>query len=140
MVYRKFAAFALLVVLVLSGVPTPTDVIPQLSPSDTMQINRSELKREPTYLIEVSYYCPCEKCCGKSNGITASGTKATEGRTIAADTSIFPMGTKILLNGKVLTVEDTGSYIKGNRIDVYLNSHDECLKMGRHKEIVTIVR
>ena len=36
-----------------------------------------------TYTIYA--YCPCVKCCGKTNGITASGTVATEGRTVAAN-------------------------------------------------------
>ena len=40
--------------------------------------------------FKLTAYCACEKCCGKSDGITASGTKATEGRTIAVDTRIIP--------------------------------------------------
>ena len=35
-------------------------------------------------IYKITAYCSCAKCCGKTNGITAAGTKATAGRTIAA--------------------------------------------------------
>ncbi len=79
----------------------------------------------------VTAYCPCAKCCGKTNGITASGTQATAGRTIAADTSRYPFGTQLVINGNVYTVEDTGSAIGGNRIDIFFNSHQEAINFGR---------
>lgn len=80
-------------------------------------------------------YCSCPICCGiysnMENPTTASGTTATQGRTIAADTSVFPFGTKLVINGQVYTVEDRGGAIVGNRIDVYFNSHQEALIFGR---------
>lgn len=86
----------------------------------------------------ISYYCPESCCCGiYANGITASGTVATEGRTIAADKR-FGFGTEIEINGTVYTVEDRGGAIKGNKIDVFCESHAECLKKGRHTETVYI--
>lgn len=81
-------------------------------------------------IFKVTAYCPCSKCCGKwSNGITAMGTTAKAGRTVAAS-SQFSFGTKLLINGKVYTVEDRGGAIKGNRIDMYVNSHSEALRWG----------
>lgn len=79
----------------------------------------------------ITAYCSCAKCCGKTNGITASGTQATAGRTVAADTSRFPFGTQLVINGQVYTVEDRGSAIHGNRIDIFFNSHAEALAYGR---------
>lgn len=80
-------------------------------------------------------YCSCPICCGiysnVENPTTASGTTATQGRTIAADTSVFPFGTQLVINGQVYTVEDRGGAIVGNRIDVYFNSHQEALQFGR---------
>lgn len=77
----------------------------------------------------VTAYCPCVQCCGKTDGITASGVKATANHTIAAP-STFPFGTKLLINGTVYTVEDRGGAIQGNRIDVYMDSHQEALAWG----------
>ena len=79
--------------------------------------------------FKITAYCSCSKCCGKSDGITASGTKATAGRTIAAP-STFKFGTKLIINGHEYTVEDRGGAIKGNRIDIYFDSHQEALNFG----------
>ena len=78
---------------------------------------------------KVTAYCSCAKCCGKTNGITASGVKATANHTIAAP-STFAFGTQLLINGKTYTVEDRGGAIQGNRIDIYMNSHSEALAWG----------
>jgi len=86
---------------------------------------------------KLTAYCACSKCCGKSDGITASGVRAVQGVTVAADTSQLPFGTKILIDelGEY-TVQDTGGSIKGNRIDVYFESHQEALQFGvQYKEI-----
>ena len=78
----------------------------------------------------VSAYCSCAKCCGKTNGITASGAKATANHTIAAP-STYKFGTKIEIEGMgIYTVEDRGGAIQGNRIDIYMNSHQEALAWG----------
>ena len=69
------------------------------------------------------------KCCGKTNGITASGTKATAGRTIATD-SKFAFGTKLSINGTTYIVEDRGGAIKGNKIDMYFDTHAQALQWG----------
>ena len=80
-------------------------------------------------IYKITAYCPCSKCCGKSNGITASGTKATAGRTVAAS-SKFALGTKLNINGHIYTVEDRGGAINGNKIDIFVNSHSEALAWG----------
>ncbi len=89
-------------------------------------------------IYKITAYCPCVKCCGKSNGITASGTKATAGRTIAAS-SKFAMGTKLNINGHVYTVEDRGGAIKGNKIDIFVNTHAEALQWGVRYLPVSVV-
>lgn len=80
-------------------------------------------------IYKVTAYCACMQCCGKTNGITASGTKATANRTIATP-STFAFGTKVKINGTTYTVEDRGGAIQGNRIDIYMNSHSEALQWG----------
>ncbi len=83
----------------------------------------------------ITAYCACERCCGKSPddplyGITATGTVATEGRTIAADPSVLPYGTVVYIDGQAYTVEDCGGGIKGQRLDIYFDSHEAALEWG----------
>lgn len=59
------------------------------------------------------------------NGKTNSGTWPKADHTIAADTSVLPMGTKVFINNTVYTVEDIGGAVKGNLIDIYYNSYEE---------------
>lgn len=72
---------------------------------------------------------------------TASGVMPTANHTIAADLSIFPLGTKLSVNGIVYTVEDTGGAIHGNIFDIYFNSYEECINFGRqHTTDVYVVQ
>lgn len=89
---------------------------------------KSKYKKVGTF--KVTGYCSCSRCCGKSTGITASGTVATAGRTIAADTSRFSFGSKLVINGHTYTVEDRGGAINGNRIDIFFSSHAKALEWG----------
>jgi 3D (Asp-Asp-Asp) domain-containing protein len=79
----------------------------------------------------ITHYCACSRCCGKSDGVTATGTQATEGRTIAVDPEVIPYGTKVLIDGHEYIAEDTGGAIRGNKIDIYVDSHQEAISRGR---------
>ena len=89
-------------------------------------------------VYKITAYCPCAKCCGKTNGRTASGTTATAGRTVAAS-SKFAFGTKLNIGGHVYTVEDRGGAISGNKIDIFVNSHAEALAWGVRYLNVSVV-
>ncbi len=91
-----------------------------------------------TQVYKVTAYCSCKKCCGKTNGITAMGTHATSGRTVAASAK-FSFGTKLNINGHIYTVEDRGGAINGNKIDIYVNSHAEALAWGVRYLPVSVV-
>lgn len=86
--------------------------------------------------FKVTAYCSCVKCCGKwatinGGGVTASGTKVKEGRTIAVYKNQIPFGTEVHIEGMgTYIAEDTGSAIKENCIDIYFDSHEEALKFG----------
>lgn len=109
----------------------------QTSRAATPRTNASQISTAPktttttingeTY--KITAYCSCSKCCGKTSGRTASGTKATPGRTVAAP-SKFAFGTKLNIGGHIYTVEDRGGAISGNKIDVYVNSHSAALQWG----------
>jgi 3D (Asp-Asp-Asp) domain-containing protein len=110
--------------------PTTTVVQTTTVPTTEPTTKVTTTKPVTTTTFRVSAYCACTKCCGKSDGITASGTKATQGRTIAVDPRYYPYGTKIIINGKTYVAEDCGGAIKGNRIDMYFDSHQEALEWG----------
>jgi len=93
-----------------------------------------------TYLgkFKITHYCACQKCCGaNAQGITASGKKVEEGKTIAVDTKVIKMGSKVLIDGYgEYEAQDTGSAIKGNIIDVYVADHNQALQMGvQYKDV-----
>lgn len=108
-----------------------SDVISSRTSTASRGDSNSESHGSGTVKIyKVTAYCPCSKCCGKfSNGQTSSGARAASGRTVAAPSNM-PFGTKLNINGKTYVVEDRGGAIKGNRIDVYVNSHAEALAWG----------
>jgi len=65
---------------------------------------------------------------------TASGTTVTEGRTIAVDKDVIPIGWWVYIEGVGFRrAEDTGGAIKGNKIDVYIQSLKTANKFGRKK-------
>ena len=80
-----------------------------------------------TYLgkYKITGYDPhCAHCCGKTNGITASGRPAEFGVTIACNS--LPMGTIVYLEGYgYFRVDDTGG-MKDNVIDIACPSHEVC--------------
>jgi 3D (Asp-Asp-Asp) domain-containing protein len=61
---------------------------------------------------------------------TSTGVKPTKGKTVAADPSLLPSGTKVRLRGLPGTyeVEDRGSAIKGKKIDIYTGRGYQGLK------------
>lgn len=89
--------------------------------------------------VEATGYCPCISCCGKTNGITASGKKAQANHTIAAP-STYKFGTQIEIKGYgTYVVEDRGGAINGNRIDIFFNTHQEALNWGRRTVYIKVL-
>ena len=80
--------------------------------------------------------------CGKSPGssgygITASGARASAWYTVAAG-KCYPLGTIMYIpyfankpNGGWFVVQDRGGAIKNNKLDVYMNTYNECINFGR---------
>ena len=119
----------------------------QVSTSNTLQTEKVEIPVVATQnnqntetdelygYFTITYYCACTKCCGAyATGTTASGTKVQQGRTIAAP-SRYAFGTKMKIFDHVYTVEDRGGAITGNKIDIYVDSHSEALKLGRQTNV-----
>lgn len=87
--------------------------------------------------FKVTHYCGCSKCCGKwssgsdENAVGCLGVKLVPYSSIAVDPSVIGLGTILYdENGNEYKAEDTGSAIKGNRIDLFVGNHQEALKLG----------
>ena len=91
--------------------------------------------------FRLSFYCTCEKCCGAyATGQTKSGTTVTEGRTIAVDPKVIPLGSRVYIDGYgVFIAEDIGSAIKENKIDIAVGNHEQALKLGIDEATVYLV-
>jgi len=88
-----------------------------------------------TIRMRVTAYCWCSKCCGKhSDGITASGHQIRLGDTFIAADKMHSFGTEMIVpgynNSEPVKVLDRGRVIRGNRLDVFFNSHQKALEWG----------
>lgn len=91
------------------------------------------------FTINVSAYTAAADECGKSDGITASGLKVKEGVTIACPPQ-FPFGVKLNIEGMGTYVcEDRGGAIKGNHVDIYMETKKEAFKFGRKNLLAEVV-
>lgn len=63
---------------------------------------------------------------------TSTGQKPVWG-TIAVDPKVIPYGTKVYIPqfGRTFIANNTGGAIKGNKIDIFMNSKKECYNWGR---------
>lgn len=89
----------------------------------------------------ITYYDVCVICCGKDDGITASGAVAVPYETCAVDPAVIPLGSNVLLkyeDGTVLRLraEDTGKGVRGNHVDVCVSGHREALALGTRRATV----
>ena len=154
---KKLIVFSLVLLILLSGckkeTPVSAQTVTTTEVTEVTEVTESTTATEPTVeptektevtnpnlgRFMLTAYCPCSTCCGKSDGITATGTIATQGRTIAVDPRVIPYGTEVIINGHTYIAEDCGGSIKGNRIDVYFDSHSEALQFGVQYADVYIV-
>jgi 3D (Asp-Asp-Asp) domain-containing protein len=73
-------------------------------------------------------------------GITYSGTTVKEGRTIAADLNILPVGTRVYIEDVgERTVEDKGGAVNGKHIDLYIADLGEAQDWGKQTKEVYVI-
>lgn len=112
---------------------------------------QTEAETEPQLIsigtFTVTAYCSCEKCCGewasnRPNGVVygASGEQLIADYSIATDVEVIPYGETILINDQEYVAHDCGGAIQGNRIDIYMSSHEKALEWGvQNIEIFKVV-
>ena len=111
--------------------------------AENIQIETMQQNTQKTITVVVSAYCKENYphiCNDGDSTYTATGTIATPGRTVAVDPDIIPYGTTIEIEGVgVRIAEDCGGAIKGNRIDLLFDTHEEALEWGMQTRQVTIL-
>jgi len=118
-------------------VPAGEKILNQAEPRKEQSVSRSAGARQVEEFIATAY-CSCQKCCGKTDGITRMGTHVRKG-VIAVDPEVIPLGTQVYIEGMGwFSAEDTGRLIKGKKIDIYMEKHEQALAFGR--QTVKIIR
>ncbi len=116
-----------------AGQPTQNTPVPDLDQELVDLLHQSSIgsggaSQWKIVRMRVTAYCTCPKCCGKfADGRTADMHKIHHGKRI-------PFGTEIIIPGynedRPVVVKDRGRLIKGNRLDVFFNSHKTAKKWG----------
>lgn len=99
----------------------------------------SEPGGKELYVSSTAYTASCNGC----SGVTATGMdlKSNPGaKVIAVDPSVIPLGTKVYVEGYGYAIAaDTGSAIKGNKIDVFFANKSDAYRWGRKQVKIKIL-
>ena len=145
------ASVALLALVIRAGADSlPEDKPPAQAETGTAIVAPEPVEEPENELIEaallasahrlddvtVTHYDCCVECCGKTDGITASGVRATPGVTVAVDPAVIPLGADVLVDygdGEICyyRADDTGSGVVGNHIDLCVADHQTAVQLGR---------
>lgn len=86
----------------------------------------------------VTYYCPCEECCGRwADGVTATGLPAGPG-IVAVDPDVIALGSTVVIDGVKYLAADTG--VTGSHIDICVTDHAYAEELGVRAADVWVVR
>ena len=123
------------------GTKKPVAILSASSPS-IQQVTKDGIsfgvKQILSDAVLTAYHAGVEST-GKSEGhpqygITFSGTKVSEGRTVAVDPKVIPIGWWVYIEGYGFRrAEDKGSAVKGKMIDIYYEDGDKARKFGKKK-------
>lgn len=120
------------------GTKNPVVVLSTASP-DIDEVTKEDVKfayKQILNNVSLTAYSLDAASTGKSSdhpqyGITSSGARVSEGRTIAVDPKVIPIGWWVYIEGIGLRrAEDTGSGVKGNKIDVYFENPSYAKRFG----------
>jgi 3D (Asp-Asp-Asp) domain-containing protein len=113
----------------------PVELTSEKKRDEFLSKYRKKVKKEnfseEQFEINASAYTAAADECGKSDGITASGLKVMEKRTLACPAE-YALGTKIKIDGMgTYTCEDRGGAIKDNHFDIYMKTKSQAFAFGR---------
>lgn len=109
------------------------------SDTSTEVKNNTAVKNSSTNIQNKSVKVVATAYTGYST--TSTGQKPVWG-TIAVDPKVIPYGTKVYIPyfDRVFIANNTGGAIKGNKIDIYMNSKKECRNWGRKTIEIRIIK
>ncbi|BAL81901.1 hypothetical protein SELR_01930 [Selenomonas ruminantium subsp. lactilytica TAM6421] len=80
------------------------------------------------YTMEATAYLPTD---GSGTGMTAMGIPAQRG-VVAVDPRVIPLGSRVYIPGYgVAIAADTGGAIRGQKVDLCMETYGECMNFGR---------
>lgn len=103
-------------------------------------ISRGEFRTRRVLQMSASAYDPGPRSCGpNATGRTGCGLRAGYG-VVAVDPRVISLGSRLYIEGYGMAIAgDTGSAIKGNRIDLGFNTYAEAIRFGRKTVTVHIL-
>lgn len=115
--------------------PAAPEII-KVGARDTIDTSRGAMRFQRALHMEASAYLPSD---GNGAGITATGIAARRG-IVAVDPGVIPLGTRLYIPGYGPAVAaDTGGAIRGNTIDLCMESYSEAMQFGRRTVKVYIL-
>ncbi len=130
---------------------TTKEVVVDVIPAKIEVEQEQKPQKKQLGRFKLTAYCSCEKCCGvwannrpvDSMGneivVGASGHRLLPKVSVAVDPSVIPYGTKLEIEGKTYIAHDCGGAIKGNKIDVYFDNHQEALQFGvKYRDVYVV--
>ncbi|WP_128896606.1 3D domain-containing protein [Longirhabdus pacifica] len=133
--------------IVVIGTLKPSILLSASSP-DIMEIDKDGIKFGVKKVLEnvtLTAYDAGAASTGKSEGdagygITYTGATVQAGHTIAVDPNVIPLGWWVYIEGYGFRkAEDIGSAIKGNKIDLYMDSYDQAKQFGKQTGFIVYV-
>jgi len=107
--------------------------------NSTVSRSGSTVARGRTVYVVATGYCSCNKCNYPYGGKPSYLGHPLRKGIVAVDPKVIPMGSKLYIEGYGEGIaSDQGNAIKGNRIDLCFNSHQEALNWGIRTVKVTI--
>jgi len=128
---RLVVAFSIALILILTS-PAPA-IAPVMFPEVVQEYQEPEPPEPETITFEATAYT-------WTGYRTATGTWPSRG-TVAVDPNVIPLGSVLYVEGYGPAVAaDTGGDIKGQRVDLYMDSYEEAIQFGRREVQVEVVR
>jgi 3D (Asp-Asp-Asp) domain-containing protein len=120
-----------------------TAYAPIADPEPVIEYQEPEPEPEPQPQTETYIATAYILSDGNGDGVTATGTVPSRGRTIAVDPRQIPYGSRVYINGTgPYIAEDTGGAIRGKRLDIYFGdgaeAYREAIEWGRREVEVRV--